>query len=219
MFELAAVADVFVEGRLGGDGLGGPAPVDRLPVAALGEALQHGAVGAQRLDEALRLVGGKRADRAQPHRAQPLFGLRPQSRNHVDRERRQEVGLGAGRDQHQAVRLARPACHLGDELRRGRADRRRQTDLGVDLELDPPRHLVGGRGPVPGAGGHVEVRLVQGHPLDQLGRGEAPEDLVDEPAGLAIARSVRCDDGQLGADLEGLMEGHRGPDPIRASLV
>src|SRR5438477_42633 len=72
VLELAAVADVFVEGRLGGDRLGGPAPVDRLPVAALGEALQHGAVGAQRLDEALRLVGGQRADRAQPHRAQPL---------------------------------------------------------------------------------------------------------------------------------------------------
>jgi len=90
-----------------------------------GWPLQDGAVRAQRLNEALRLIARERADGAHAHGVQAFLGLRPQARNDVDRQRREEVGLRPGRDHDQPVRFTRPARHLGDDLRGGDARTRR----------------------------------------------------------------------------------------------
>src|SRR5438270_625650 len=197
-----------------------PRPVvDRLPVATLGQSLQHRAIRAEGLNQALGLVGGERADGAQPHRAQPFLGLGAETWNHADRQRGQEVGLGARRYEDQAIRLSCAARHLGHQLGGRGAHRSRQTDLGVDLELDPASHVLRGRGAVPGPRRHVEVRLVQGDPLDELRRGEAAKDLVDEPARLSVAGAVRRDHRQLGRELQRLMERHRRAHAIGPGLV
>src|SRR6266702_2352369 len=93
--ELGPVADIVLERRLRRDRLGGPAAVDRRSVAALGESLQDGAIRAERLDQALRLIGGQRAHGAQAHRMQPLFGLRAEPRNDTNGQRRKEIRLRA----------------------------------------------------------------------------------------------------------------------------
>jgi hypothetical protein len=148
-----------------------------------------------------------------------LFGLGAQTRDDPDGERSEEVGFGARRHQDQAIGLARAARHLGDQLGGRRADGCRQADLGVDLEFDPAGHFVGGSGPMACPGGDVQVCLVERDCLDQLGGGEAAEDLVDQAARLSISRTVRSDDGKLGAELERFVQRHRRADPVSAGLV
>src|SRR5713101_2651774 len=188
--QLAAVADVVFESRLGRDRLGGLAAIHRRAVAALRHPLQHGAADAKRLDQALGLVHGELAHGAHAHRGQPVLGLRPDPGEGADGEAGEKVGLGPGWDQDQPVRLPGAAGDLGHQFRGGRADRGGEPDLGVDLKLDAPRYLLRVGRAVARARRHIEIGLVQADALDQLGRGEPPEDLVYEPAGLAIAGAV-----------------------------
>ena len=128
---------------------------------------------------------------------QPLFGLGAQPGYHADRQGREEVSLSAWRDEDESVGLARAARDLRDQLRGRSTDGGCELDLGVDLELDPPRDLLGSGRPMARAGGDVEVRLVEGDALDQLRRGEAAKDLVDKSAGVAIAGAVGIDHHEL----------------------
>ena len=100
---------------------------------------------------------------------QTLLGLGADAGDGADRERREKVGLGAGGHENETVRLPSPRRDFCDQLRRGRADRCRQPDLGVDLKLDAPRHLLCVRRAVTRAGGDIEVGLIEADALDELG--------------------------------------------------
>ena len=217
--ELGSVADIALERGFRRDRLRRLAAIDGRAVATLGQPLEDGAADSECLDEALGFIRGQLSDRAHTHGVKPLLGLGAEAGDGADGERSEKVGFGAWLDKHQAVRLSRAAGDLGDEFRGGRAHRRRQPNLGVDLELDPARNLVRRRGPVACSGGHVEIGLVEGDTLDQLGRGEAAEDLMDEPACLAISGAIGIDNHQLWAQLQSLVKRHRRAHAESARLV
>ena len=70
-----------------------------------------------------------------------------------------------------------------------------------------------------GAGGDVEIGLVESDALDKLRRSEPAEDLMDEPAGLAVSGAVGIDNHELRAQLKGLVQGHRRAHPESPGLV
>ena len=78
------------------------------------------------------------ADRPDAVLAQHRRRLRADAPQPRDRQRREELGLGARRDDDQPVRLAEVGGDLGDELRPRDADRDRQPDLVRDCVLDRP---------------------------------------------------------------------------------
>src|SRR5207237_7188070 len=103
--ELAAVTDVALERGLGGDRLGRLASVNRRAVAALRVSLQHRTTDPERLDQSLRLISGKLADRADAHGVQPLLGLGSQPGYDADRQRREKVSRRDCWDRDEAVPL------------------------------------------------------------------------------------------------------------------
>ena len=107
-------------------------------------------------------VVGQRTRRPLAHAPQPR-----------DRQRREEVGLPPRLDDDEAVGLAQVRGHLGHELGRGDADRRRQLQLGADGRLDGTSDLDRAAMQELGAR-HVEEGLVDRDRLD--GRREAPQD-------------------------------------------
>ena len=94
-----------------------------------------------------------------------------------------------------------------------------KPDLCVHGVLDAAGDLLRAGGAVAGARGDVQVGLVEGHPLDPLRRGPAPEDGVDLAAGLTVAGVVGRHDSQLGAQLLRLVERHRRAHAERPRLV
>src|SRR2546423_2532694 len=171
-FQLATIADVFFKSGFRRDRLGRPAAVHRRAVATLRVTLQDGAADPERLHQSLGLVQGQLADCAHAHRVKPFLRLGTQARNDADRHRGEKVRLGPRWYEHEPVGLAGAARDLRHQLGGRCADGRGQLNLGVDLELDPPRHLLRGRRAVTGAGGDVEVGLVERYPFDQLWRSE-----------------------------------------------
>src|SRR5437879_12039591 len=72
---------------------------------------------------------------------------------------------------------------------------------------------------MPSPRGDVEVGLVKRDAFDQLRRCEAAKDLMDQPARLAVASTVGRDHGELWAELQRLVEGHRGAEAVSPRLV
>ena len=139
----AAVGEVGVVGALDADGLGLPLRHDRPVVLGPREQVQPVPVGLAEQPDQLVLadaleVGDGRDARA----AQPLGGGRPDAGDDRDVHRAQQVVLGAGAHDDQAVGLVEVAGDLGDELRGAQPDRRGQSagHLG-----DPAADLLGER--------------------------------------------------------------------------
>src|SRR5690606_27367366 len=109
-------------------------------------------------------------------RAQRLRCLRADHRQLADRPWRKERGLIARFHEYQSVRLARIACHFGDELVGGDARRSRDPDLVPDA-------LPNGRSDLRGlteelvAARDIEIRLVRARGLHD--RREVAQDGVE----------------------------------------
>src|SRR5215467_13102870 len=87
LFQMAALGHVILKSRLGADRSCGPGALYRRAVAPFCQALEQRTGGAKRLDQLVRLLVGKVADRANSHQAQLPLSLGPESWDHSDRER------------------------------------------------------------------------------------------------------------------------------------
>ena len=213
------VGDVLLEGHLGADRLERLGAVHRRAILALGKLLKDGRAAAQGLDQALGVVLGEVADPAHAHHPEPVLGLRSDARQHPDRHRGHEGGLGVGWDDDQAIGFAGGGGDLGDHLAHRDPDACGQPDVVADHELDLARDVLRGRRPVPGTSRDVDIGLVERDPLDLLRRGEAAEDRVDGAARLPVLARRRLDHDQVRAEGERLMERHRGVDAEGPCLV
>ena len=137
------VAAVGAERGLGTDRLRCRRRLDGAIVATEGQVVEVPAV----LTEAPRQRrGGNALELADGRDAHPRERLRqyfPHSPQPLDGQRREETGLGAGWDDHQAVGLPEVRSHLGHELVRGKSGRSREARVRPDPGLDPAHGLVG----------------------------------------------------------------------------
>lgn len=160
--------------------------------------------------------GGHMADGVEPLGPQLVGGDRADAPQRPHIEGMEELELVIGVDHQQAVGLAHPRGHLGQELGAGDPDGDGQPDL-LGHPLAQPRG-DGSRSPrEPAQAVHVEKRLVDGQAFDQ--RGGVAEDLEHGRAGLRVSRHPRADHDCVGAERLGLAAPHGGADTESAGLV
>ena len=121
---------------------------------------------------------------------------RPDAPQRFDREPVQELQLGVGRDDQQAVGLGDAARHLGEELGPGDPDRDRKADLLQELPAQSHRDL-GRRARDPPQPTDVQEGLVDREPFDE--RRRVVEHLEHRLACPAIGIHPRTNDDRLRA--------------------
>ena len=128
---------------------------------------------------------------------------------------REELGLAADGNDHQAIGLLQIGCDLGDGLAGAQAHGDGEAGLGGDALLDVDGN---GDGRAVGGGlGDVQVSLVKGHGLDH--RGDVAEDVHDLAGHLAVAVEPRPHDDTVGALAHGGCHGHGRMDAELPRLV
>ena len=206
------VVGVLLPEALGLGGLG-----DHLPIVdPLRELEQVVSVGAEAALQTLGVDRGQVADRLYPDLRELLLQLGPHAPQPAHGQRRQERGLGAGGNHHQPVGLAHVGGDLGHQLRGGHSHRRAELRLAPHRLFEAPRDLLAGAEGA-AAARHVEERLVDRHRLHPV--GEPPEDLHDALRLPGVLLHVHRQVGALGAQPEGLGDGHGAPHPEDAGLV
>ena len=216
-----AVGEVGVVGALDADRLGLALGHDRPVVAGVGQLVEGVAVGAAEHPDQLvladRLEVGDGVDAGAP---QPLGGRGADAGDDRHVHRPEEVGLGAGWHDDEAVGLVEVAGHLGDELRGADPDRRSQPTRGLGDLLTKPLGERRDRGDLQvgqARGGQVDERLVQRQRLHQ--RGGLAQHRHHQLAAGAVGVEAAAQERRVGAPRACLAGRHRRPDAVLACLV
>ncbi len=211
------VVDVVAEGDLAADRLGQrPLAAHRREAAPQGELAQPVGAPAERRGEQREGHVLQHPDRGEAEGGEALLGDRPDAADRAHGQVAQTAMHVGGGELADAGRLVQAGGQLGQQLggpdADGAGDGVRVVDLLLDAVGDGAR-----RAEQPPAAGDVEVGLVDGRHLDEVGvlLQEIDQGPVDGEVGLHV-------DGQehpVRAEPLGLRDGQRAVHPVHARLV